>query len=128
MITLTVQLAIWLGLVIPGFLAGVILAFRTYGRLQVLRHVASDNDLVEATAILFIIQIIGVLSWSVALAIGLAALFDTANTGPVGQTLIGQLIVAGVLLFMGLLTTQTVFTFIAGERLEQRARDRLTKG
>lgn len=125
MITLTVQLAIWLGCTIPGFLCAIFLAFRTYGRLQVLRHVAADTDLVVATFVLFIIQVIGMLYWSVALAIGLAALFDTSTAGPVGQTLIGQLIVAGLLLFIGLLMLQTAFGFVAGEQLDRRTRDKV---
>lgn len=127
MITLTVQLAIWLGLVCPGFLASLFSAFRTYGRLQVLRHFANDgNDVVLATSILFYLQCVDILSWSVGVAIGLAALFDT-NAGPVGQTLIGELIVAGILLFVGLLAVQTTVSFLAGEQLHRRAKDRLSK-
>lgn len=128
MITLTVQLAIWLGCAIPGFLAAVFLSFRTYGRLQILRHMAADSDLVIATATLFFIQVLGDLYWSVALAVGLTALFDTNTGPPVGQTLIGQLIVVGLLLFIGLLMFQTAFTFVAGEQLEKRTRDRIAKG
>lgn len=125
--TLTLQLAIWLGCVVPGFLVQIVLAFRTFGRLQVLRMVVSDVDLIAATAILFCTQIIGVASWSVALAIGLAALFDTTTGPPVGQSLIGQLIVVGLLSFIGLLMLQTVFGAYAGEQLEQRTRHRLAK-
>lgn len=125
--TLTLQLAIWLGCVVPGFLVQIVLAFRTFGRLQVLRMVVSDPDLIAATAILFCTQVIGVASWSVALAIGLAALFDTTTGPPVGQSLIGQLIVAGLLSFIGLLMLQTVFGAYAGEQLEQRTRHRLAK-
>lgn len=125
MITLTVQLAIWLVFVVPGALAQIILAFRTFGRLQVLRLVAQDVDLVAATAILFCTQVISVGAWSVALAIGLAALFDTTTGPPVGQSLIGQLIVVGLLSFIGLLMLQTVFGFVAGEQLEKRTRAKL---
>lgn len=119
--TLTLQLGIFLSFVIPGFLVQVIVTFRTYGRYAILNAFAKESDLHDATLILLVVQAIQLASWSVGLAIGLAALFDTTTSPPVGQTLIGQLILIGLLLFFGLLMVGTLFGFFAGEWLNNKS-------
>lgn len=119
--TLTLQLSVWLALCIPGWIAQMVLSYRTFGRLQVFRALKSEEALVDGTRHVLVFEALGLAAWSVYLAIGLAALFDTNTTPAVGRTLIGQLIVWGLLTGLGLLTCQTIYSFMIGQREERRA-------
>lgn len=121
--TLSLQLGIWLTIAFFGWLAMLPISYRTYARLQIFHVIAPDDDaLLEGTWNQMVYEGLGLAAWSIWLGIGLAALFDTNQSGPVGQTLIGQLIVVGLISALGVSAAATIFSFIVGLRQERRAK------
>lgn len=107
--TLTLQLGVWLVACALGWFAGLVVTYRTYGRLQVFRAFDVDDSLQQGTFRLLVFGALGLATWSIFLGLGLAAAFDTGESGPVGQTLIGVLIGWGLITAVGILAAQTMF-------------------
>lgn len=115
--TLTLQLAVFIAVVAFGLGCQILVAHGTHDRLHLFKLLSpADKSLIEGTKNLEAFETFGLVQWSLWALIAVAATFDTNNSPPIGQTLVGQLLGWAIITAVGVTSAQTVFSAVVGRQ------------